>query len=546
MTHDPASTSSSRQDGPTPSLSALDGAVLLVGIVLGVGIFRSPSVVAANAGDGTAFLLLWLVGGGISLVGALCYAELATAHPDAGGEYHFLSRAYGPSLGFLVAWSRMTVIQTGSIAILAFVIGDYAADLLALGEGAPPLVAGGTGSRSHEARMPEEMPDRLEAGTTNTPGLVALSAGLAWLLEQGVDTVQEREQRLHARMVEGLREIEGVTVYNPEDGPASTAVALFNIGRGDPEEAAFLYDRRFGIALRAGVHCAPWAHRWLGTLDREPQGALRASPGFFTTDQEMDRFLEATRELVELLPGGVVADDPDSAERLRRLPASDKLFADALEDIPAVLARVPAAGPRQGPRRGRRPSPPGPGPRRGLGLGRRAAGGHRRPRGPRPGAPGAGMASVDSRPRPRRRRRGPERPPPRRGEAAAASGPPARPRPPGGAGGGGRRPPRRRRTGGRRPRRPPAGPSPRRAPRAARRRRRASPASGTRPRPPPAPPAPGAGRPATGRRCPRRPTRWTGPGARPPAPGRPPSRPGSPGSPGSPPRGRRCRCARRG
>lgn len=122
-------------------LAPVDGAVLLVGIVLGVGIFRSPSVVAANAGDATMFLGLWLVGGGISLVGALCYAELATSHPDAGGEYHFISRACGPSLGFLVAWSRMTVIQTGSIAILAFVIGDYAVGLLGLGEGTPPLVA---------------------------------------------------------------------------------------------------------------------------------------------------------------------------------------------------------------------------------------------------------------------------------------------------------------------------------------------------------------------------------------------------------------------
>ena len=138
----PGTSPDARGAGPTPTLSPLDGAVLLVGIVLGVGIFRSPSVVAANAGDGTLFLALWLVGGGISLVGALCYAELATAHPDAGGEYHFISRAYGPSLGFLVAWSRMTVIQTGSIAILSFVIGDYAADLLALGEGAPTLVAG--------------------------------------------------------------------------------------------------------------------------------------------------------------------------------------------------------------------------------------------------------------------------------------------------------------------------------------------------------------------------------------------------------------------
>lgn len=166
-----------------------------------------------------------------------------------------------------------------------------------------PLVSGGTGSRSHEARMPEEMPDRLEAGTMNTPGLVALSEGVRWLLERGVDTIREREERLHGRVLSGLRETDGVTVYNPQDAPASTAVALFNIGQGDPEEAGFLYDRRHGIALRAGVHCAPWAHRWLGTLDREPQGALRASPGFFTTDQDVDRFLDATRELVELLPG---------------------------------------------------------------------------------------------------------------------------------------------------------------------------------------------------------------------------------------------------
>lgn len=166
-----------------------------------------------------------------------------------------------------------------------------------------PLIAGGTGSRSHEARMPEEMPDRLEAGTTNTPGLVSLSAGVEWLTERGVDTIREREERLHRELLSGLREIDGVTVYNPEGAPASTAVALFNIGEGDPEEAAFLYDRRFGFALRAGVHCAPWAHRWLGTLDREPQGALRASPGFFNTDQDVDRFLEASREMVELLPG---------------------------------------------------------------------------------------------------------------------------------------------------------------------------------------------------------------------------------------------------
>lgn len=164
-----------------------------------------------------------------------------------------------------------------------------------------PLVAGGTGSRSDEARQPEAMPDRLEAGTTNTPGLVALGAGVRWLRETGVDAIREREDRLFAVLLGGLREIEGVTVHNPPDGGDAVAVALFDVGSADPEEAAYHYDRRHGIAVRAGVHCAPWAHRWIGTLEREPQGALRASPGFFTTDEEVERFLEATRELVGVL-----------------------------------------------------------------------------------------------------------------------------------------------------------------------------------------------------------------------------------------------------
>ena len=109
---------------PRPVLSTLDGVVLIVGLVLGAGIFRAPQLVAAGSSDSTTFLLLWVVGGFVSLIGALCYAELAAAYPSAGGEYHFLSRAFGARAGFLCAWSRLTVIQTGSIAILAFLVGD--------------------------------------------------------------------------------------------------------------------------------------------------------------------------------------------------------------------------------------------------------------------------------------------------------------------------------------------------------------------------------------------------------------------------------------
>ena len=118
-----------------------DAAVLVLGVVLGVGIFRSPQVVAANTGESWIFLALWVAGGVVSAMGALCYAELAAAYPDAGGEYHFISRAFGRRLGFLVVWSRMTVIQTGSIAVLAYVFGDYATAALSLGPGAPPLLA---------------------------------------------------------------------------------------------------------------------------------------------------------------------------------------------------------------------------------------------------------------------------------------------------------------------------------------------------------------------------------------------------------------------
>ncbi len=125
-----------RADRPAPRsvLHTRDGVVLVVGLVLGAGIFRAPQLVAAGSSSATMFLTLWVVGGLVSLLGALCYAELAAAYPNAGGEYHFLSRAFGRQAGFLCAWSRMTVIQTGSIALLSFLVGDYVATLLGGGE----------------------------------------------------------------------------------------------------------------------------------------------------------------------------------------------------------------------------------------------------------------------------------------------------------------------------------------------------------------------------------------------------------------------------
>jgi APA family basic amino acid/polyamine antiporter len=127
---------------PQASLSVFDGVAMVVGIVIGVGIFATPSLVAKFAGTEFNFLAVWLVGGVLTLIGALCYAELATRYPNAGGEYHFLSRAYGRSIGLLFAWARGTVIQTGAIALVAFVYGDYANAVVSLGVYGPAIHAG--------------------------------------------------------------------------------------------------------------------------------------------------------------------------------------------------------------------------------------------------------------------------------------------------------------------------------------------------------------------------------------------------------------------
>lgn len=115
---------------PKKTLSVLDGVALIVGIVVGTGIFKTPSLVAANTETSGAFFFAWFLGGVVSLIGALCYAELAITYPHTGGDYHYLTRAFGRNVAFLFGWARMAVIQPGSITMLAFVFGDYLAPLL--------------------------------------------------------------------------------------------------------------------------------------------------------------------------------------------------------------------------------------------------------------------------------------------------------------------------------------------------------------------------------------------------------------------------------
>jgi len=120
---------------PTQSrLSVIDGIAVLVGVVVGIGIFGFPPLVAMNVGSELQYIGVWLLGGLVMLIGALCYAELGSTYPSSGGEYHYLSRAFGPRIGMLFAWARGTVIQTGAIAAVAFIYGEYANNILPLGE----------------------------------------------------------------------------------------------------------------------------------------------------------------------------------------------------------------------------------------------------------------------------------------------------------------------------------------------------------------------------------------------------------------------------
>lgn len=148
---------------------------------------------------------------------------------------------------------------------------------------------GGTGSASAEQAMPDELPDRMEAGTLNVPGISGLGAGLAFVKQQGVYGIGEWERRLIRRAEEGLRDAGFDTIT----GPDQAGVLSFLDPGQDPEDTAAWFSRH-GAALRAGLHCAPLAHQTAGTF---PQGTVRLSVSGLTQPWEIDRFLELARRL---------------------------------------------------------------------------------------------------------------------------------------------------------------------------------------------------------------------------------------------------------
>ena len=171
--------------------------------------------------------------------------------------------------------------------------GPQGTGLLLCGAEASTLLEGGTGSESKRQAMPEFLPDRLEAGTHNLAGIAGLLEGLRFLERRGVENIAAHESRLIRRMGEDLRTIPGIEPFLSPDPAVQAGVLSFRAAGRDCEELGDVLGSR-GIALRAGLHCAPLAHETAGTLET---GTLRASVSAFNTDREIGRFLQTVREL---------------------------------------------------------------------------------------------------------------------------------------------------------------------------------------------------------------------------------------------------------
>ena len=156
-------------------------------------------------------------------------------------------------------------------------------------------VEGGSGVPSRPDTMPEELPIRLEAGTQNAAGLAGLLAGVRFVLEQGVENIRAHEMALAGRLIERLQAVPGLNILGPGDLKRRTAVVAITVDGYAPEQLATVLDKVFGVATRAGLHCAPQAHHVAGTLEF---GALRFSPGFFTTFEEVDYAVKALQDVL--------------------------------------------------------------------------------------------------------------------------------------------------------------------------------------------------------------------------------------------------------
>ena len=158
------------------------------------------------------------------------------------------------------------------------------------------LKEGGTGSRSEDLFQPDLLPDKYESGTHNTPGIVGLNEGVKFIFKEGIDKIKEHEEELCKYMLERLEEVPNIRIYGPKDANKRASVISINIGNMDSGEITFLLDSEYDIATRSGIHCAPLAHKTLGTLE---QGAVRFSIGYFNTKEEIDKAITALKQIAK-------------------------------------------------------------------------------------------------------------------------------------------------------------------------------------------------------------------------------------------------------
>ncbi|MGD8998083.1 MAG: aminotransferase class V-fold PLP-dependent enzyme [Anaerolineae bacterium] len=157
-----------------------------------------------------------------------------------------------------------------------------------------PLKRGGTGSSSELEEQPDFLPDMCESGTLNAVGLAGLAAGVHWVLDQGVASIRDHEVTMTQCLIGGLRDVDGVTVYGGLDAGLQTAAVSFNVSGMAPSEVGLRLDEEYGIMCRVGLHCAPAAHRTIGTF---PDGTVRFALSAFNTLGEVEEALEGVRRV---------------------------------------------------------------------------------------------------------------------------------------------------------------------------------------------------------------------------------------------------------
>lgn len=158
-----------------------------------------------------------------------------------------------------------------------------------------PLRFGGTGTQSEEDRQPDQLPDKYEPGNHNLPGLAGLAAGVEFLLQRTVAEVRSHHERLTTRLLDGLRDLEGVAIHGPQSAACRTSVVSITLDGYEPQELAAVLEASHVVQCRAGLHCAPKMHEALKTM--VGGGTVRFSPGWSTSLDEIDRVIQAISEL---------------------------------------------------------------------------------------------------------------------------------------------------------------------------------------------------------------------------------------------------------